>query len=630
MMKYLSLSNTVGSVILLLVCLVSINVIFSFIPLRFDLTEDRLYTISDGSRKILENLNDPVRVKFYFSRNNEELPLNFKTYAKRVQELLEEFEKISSGKLILEVSDPKPDTEEEEWAQKFGIKTIPLSSGNIAFFGAVVSMLDQEMLIPYFDQRRQEFLEYDISRAIQKVSSTSETKVGVLSALNLQGGRSMIPGQPPMEKWVFLSELEKSVDVEVLPNTIEEIPDDINLLTVLHPRGFSPRLKYAIDQYVLRGGRLILLIDPNARIDMSSPENRFGQQPQLASDLPELLKVWGVEYKSKKVVGDHLHGTQVNTGQGVMNFPMWMSFRSESLNQKHPVTAQLENLLFVEAGSLKKASDSKKEFLPLLSLSEKSGLIDAFQLRFAAPDQISREMIIDNESKAVIAITKGIFKTAFPNGQPAKEKNEDGEATEDISLKHKHLKIAKEKNSILIFSDVDFLSDQFSVQKLNFLGQTIIQPTNDNMNLMLNATEHLSGNEALMSIRSRGRFSRPFTLLLAMQNQAQIRHQAEERQLLLQLDEVQKRLNNLLESTGNKKKELILPKEIQLEIKEFREEERQTRRKLREVRKILRQDIESLGQGLLLINLLLVPLIVGFFGIIIYRHRTTKRRKITR
>ncbi len=629
-MKSLSLPSTLGSVILLLICLVSINVIFSFIPLRFDLTEDRLYTISEGSRKILENLKDPIRIKFYFSKNNEELPQNFKTYAQRVRELLEEFEKISSGKVILEISDPKPDTEEEEWAQKFGIKTIALSSGNKVFFGAVISMLDQEMLIPYFDQRRQEFLEYDISQAIQKVSSTSDSKVGILSALNLQGGRSMIPGQPPMEKWAFFSELEKSISVEIIPVTTQEIPDNISLLIVLHPRGFSLRLRYAIDQYVLRGGRLIVLLDPNARIDMTSPENRFGQQPQLTSDLPELLKVWGVEYKSNKVVGDHLYGTQVNTGQGVMSFPMWMSFRSESLDQSHPITTQLEKLLFVEAGSLKKIADSNTEFFPLLSLSENSGLIDAFQLRFAEPKQLSRDLVIDNDSKAVMAITKGIFRSAFPNGQPPKEKKKDEEVSEQTPLKHKHLKIAKDQNSILIFSDVDFLSDQFSVQKLNFLGQTIIQPTNDNMNLMLNAAEHLSGNEALMSIRSRGRFSRPFTRLLAMQNQAQIRYQEEEKLLLAHLDEVQKSLNNLLDSTGNQQKELILPKEIQLEIQKFKDEERQTRRKLREVRKILRQDIERLGQILLMINLLLVPLIVGTFGIIIYRHRTTKRRKIIR
>ena len=636
-MKEVSLSNTLGSVVLLLICLVAVNVMASFIPLRFDLTEERLYTISDGSRKILESLQEPVRINFYYSRNNAELPPNFKTYAQRVQELLEEYAAISNGQLILEISDPKPDTEEEEWAQKYGIKSITLPSGNTVYFGAVVSMLDQEMLLPYFDQRRQEFLEYDITQAIQKVSSTSTSKVGLLSALNLQGGRSRIPGQPPLQKWVFQSELEKSVSVENLPLSTEEIPDDISLLIVLHPRGFGPRLQYALDQYVLRGGRLVVLLDPNARADMTSPENQFGQQPQLASDLPDLLKTWGVEYDSTKVVGDRLHSTQVNTGQGVMSFPMWMTFRTQSLDQEHPITAQLENLLFVEAGSLKKAAESQTDFTALLSLSEQSGLIDAFRLRFSAPDQLSRDMKVDDSAKAVMAITAGNFSSAFPNGQPAKEiKDTQAQAAADESeaetpLKHTHLNESADRNSILLFSDVDFLSDQFSVQKLNFLGQSIIQPTNDNLNLMLNAAEHLSGNEALMSIRSRGRFSRPFTRILAMQKQSQLLHQTEERQLLSQLDEVQQRLNSLLESAGKQgQKEVILPPEVQEEIQQFREEERQARRKLRDVRKILRQDIERLGQGLLLLNMLLVPLIIGIIGVFVYRYRTRQRRKIIR
>ena len=636
-MKEVSLPSTWGSVVLLLICLVAVNLMAHFFPLRYDLTEERLYTISEGSRKILAGLTDPVRINFYYSRNNSELPPNFKIYAQRVQELLEEYVALSKGMVVLKILDPKPDTDEEEWAQKYGIKPITLPSGNTVYFGAVISMLDQEMLLPYFDQRRENFLEYDISQAIQKVGSTSTSKVGLLSVLNLQGGRSMIPGQPPAQKWVFLNELEKSVTVENLALTIEEIPDDINLLIVLHPRSFNARLRYAVDQYVLRGGRLVVLLDPNARIDMTSPANQFGQQPQLSSDLPELLKQWGVDYDVAKVVGDRLHATQVNTGQGVMSFPMWMTFRSDSLDQEHPITAQLENLLFVEAGSLKKAADSKTEFTPLLSLSAKSGLIDTFQLRFAAPDQLSRDMKVDGEAKAVMAITTGIFSSAFPNGQPVKEKKNPEasaageESKEETPLKHPHLLEAAELNSILLFSDVDFLSDQFSVQKLNFLGQTIIQPRNDNLNLMLNAAEHLSGNEALMSIRSRGRFSRPFTRLLAMQQQAQLRHQTEEKLLLSQLEEVQQRLNSLLESAGEQgQSEVILPPEVQVEIEKFREEERQARRKLREVRKILRQDIERLGQGLLLLNMLLVPLIVGIIGLIVYRLRTRLRLKTIR
>ncbi len=636
-MKELNLSRTWASVVLLLICLVAVNVTAFFIPLRFDLTEESLYTISDGSMGILENLKDPVRINFYYSRNNAELPPNFKNYAQRVEELLAEYETLSNGKIVLEIYDPKPDTEEEEWAQKYGIKPITLPSGNAVYFGAIISMLDQEMLLPYFDLRREEFLEYDISRAILKVSSTTSAKIGLLSSMSLEGGSPLIPGTAPREKWVFLSELEKSHSVEILPLTTEEIPDGLSILIVLHPRGFSTRLQYAIDQYVIRGGRLIVLLDPNARIDMTSPANQFGQQPQLASDLPNLLKKWGVEYDKTKVAGDHLNASQVNTGRGVISFPIWMTFRSKSMNQEHPITAQLENLLFVEAGAFKKLADSNSDFTPLLSLSDQSGYIDAFQLRFAAPDQLSREMEIEGDKKALMAITSGIFSTAFPEGQPPKNKNESSDSPEnndtkdEKALKHPHLNESAESNSILLFSDVDFLSDQFSVQKINFLGQSIIQPTNDNLNLMLNATEHLSGNEALMSIRSRGRFSRPFTRLIEMQQKAQIRYQEEEKLLLSQLDEVQQQLNSLLESAGEKgQKEVILPKAVQLEIEQFREKELQTRRKLREVRKILRQDIEQLGRGLLMLNMLIVPIIVGIIGVVVYRYRTQKRRTSTR
>ena len=235
------------------------------------------------------------------------------------------------------------------------------------------------------------------------------------------------------------------------------------------------------------------------------------------------------------------------------------------------------------------------------------------------------------EKVSLVGITAGFFASAFPDGQPVKEKKEGEESEEETPLKHTHLKKAAVRNSILLFSDVDFLSDQFSVQKLNFLGQVITQPTNDNLNLMLNAAEHLSGNEALMSIRSRGRFSRPFTRLLEMQQQAQQRHQNEEKLLLSQLNEVQQRLNSLLESAGDQgQKKVILPTEVQVEIQKFREEERQARRKLREVRKILRQDIEKLGQGLLLLNMLAVPLIVGIIGVVVYRYRTRLRRKTIR
>ena len=617
------------SILLLFICLIAVNVVAYYLPIRADMTAEKLYTISEGSRSILSGLKDPLRIKYYFSASSEELPPYIKNYAERVREVLEEYENLSSGRITLEIFDPKPDTEEEEWAERYGINAVTLPQGSRLYFGAVVLMLDQEMTLPFFDPRRERFLEYDLTQAIYKVSQTERPKIGILSTLNLSGGRSMIPGQRPAEKWVFLGEMEKTMEVVNLPLDTEEIADDIVLLLVMHPKEFSDSLVYAIDQFVLRGGKTIVMVDPNGRADLASPMNQMGRQPQIASNLPKLFKKWGVDYDVSKVSGDPTFGTPVNTGSGVMRFPMWMSFNAQALDQTHPVTSQLENVLFVEAGALSKAKDSKHEYTPLLSLSDKSGILDAFMLRFVQPNQISRDLKPDNQSKSLIARVSGKFETAFPGGRPPAEKKEgEGQPEPQQPLNHEHLNAAQEATSVMVFSDIDFISDDFSVQKMNFLGQRIIQPANDNLNLMLNAVEHLSGIEALMSIRSRGQSARPFTRLQAMQVEAQMKFQDEESRLQETLKQVQNQLDTLLESAGKKgETEVILPPEMQAEIKRFRGEERQTRKKLREVRKVLRQDIESLGTRLTVINMLAVPLIVGIIGFFFYRSRLQARNK---
>ena len=620
------------SLLLLLLSLFAVNLVFAYLPMRADMTSEKLYTISEGTRKILSELKDPLRIKYYFSVSNEELPPYLKNYAARVQEVLKEYENLSDGQITLEIFDPKPDTDEEEWAERYGISSVTLPQGTRVFFGAVILMLDQEMAIPFFDPRRERFLEYDLTQAVYKVSQTDRSKIGLLTTLNMSGGPAMIPGQRPSEKWVFLSEMEKTMELVNLPLDTEEISDDISLLLVIHPKEFGARLKYAIDQFVLRGGKVIMMVDPNGRADLASPMNQMGRQPNISSDLPELLKAWGVDYDVSKVAGDTTYGTPVNTGSGVIRFPMWMSFNANAMDQEHPVTTQLENLLFVEAGALSKNKDSEYEFTPLLSLTEKSGMLDAFMLRFVQPSQIARDLKPDQQPKALIARVSGKFKSAFREGQPAMEPKEGEKNPEPAEpLKHVHLGEASEATSVLLFSDIDFISDDFSVQKMNFLGQRIIQPANDNLNLMLNALEHLSGNEALMSIRSRGQSSRPFTQVQAMQVQAQMKFQDQESRLQATLNQVQKQLNELLESSGNKgKSEVILSSEMQAEIKRFRKEERQTRKKLREVRKVLRQDIESLGNRLTTINMLAVPLLVGIIGIFFYRSRTQGRRSKAR
>ena len=604
-MKSWSLNGII--LLLLLVCLVAINVIAHHVPLRLDATTDKLYTISDGSKKILTNLKDPVLVKFYFSFQNEQLPPNLKTYAQRVVELLGEYQKIASGKITLEVFDPKPDTEEEEWATRYGIKAPKLPNGDSIFFGATFVQVDQEVTIPFFDPRRQEFLEYDITLAIHRVNETKLPKIAIWTDLPINGIPQLMMQRQGGEPWALSEEIEKLFNVEFLQSPSGSIPDDIDLLMLLHPKNLSDKQLYQIDQYVLKGGNLFIALDPNARTEAATG----GPAPQsFASDLPRLLENWGVRYDSNQVVGDLQLATSVNSQNGVLRYPPWISLGVSQLDQQHPITSQLEQLLFAEAGNLSPLDNATTIFEALIKTSPNSGNIDAFQLRLGTPEQIARNIQVDGQQRTLLAQIQGTFQSAFTEGTP--------EGVNDESF----VKESEVVRTILLASDVDWMTDSFSIQRLNLLGQSIVQPTNDNLNLALNIIEYLSGNDALREIRSRGQFQRPFTRVLALQQEAQIKYQQEENQLQTSLDKVQSELNNLLQDVQKGDKEILLPRDVQDQIASFREQERQTRRELREVRKILRQDIEELGNNLLLANLLIVPGFVGILGFLIYRRRT--------
>lgn len=624
-MKQHNWSYSTFSIVLLVVCLIAVNVVGNFIPLRLDITSDSLYTVSDGTKEILSDLDDTITIKYYFSKNSEGLPTQFKAYGTRIQELLDEYESLANGHIKLETFDPKPDTEEEEWARKYGVSEVALPSGENFYMGMVALFLDQEVSIPFFDGRREQFLEYDISQAILGLKTAEPPKVGILSSMNLQGGRNPRNPQQQAPPWTLVSELKKNFAVESLQLTVQEIPDDISLLMVIHPKNMSASARYAIDQYVLRGGRLVVMVDPNSFFEaQNSPSPQYGQPPPPTnSDLPELLKTWGVEFSSDKLVGDFKYATGINTGQGkALRYPLWMTFTSEALDPENPVTSQLESLLFIDAGSLAKAEGSTVEFTPVIQTTADSGYVDTAILAITPPEKVVRDLKTDQQPKVLAAVLKDTFKTAFPDGQPTPE----GEGATKETLKHEHLSEAKESNRIMVVGDIDFITDSFSVQKMNFLGQTVVQPMNDNLSFVLNTVEFMSGNDALMSIRSRGRFSRPFTRLQALEQQAQMQFQEKEAALQQTLQEVQEKLSNLEQEKDPNKKQRLLTLEQQQEIKNFRAEEAETRRGLREVRKELRQDIEALGNQLLGLNILLIPFLVALAGIFSYNRRTRSRK----
>ncbi|MBI4084012.1 MAG: Gldg family protein, partial [Candidatus Lambdaproteobacteria bacterium] len=571
----------------------------------------------------------PVTVKFYFSESLPNVPLQVKTFARKVRELLEEYETAGHGQIAFELFDPKPDTELEEWAIKYGLQRVALADGSNLYFGLVAIAGEREIAVPFFDTRREKFIEYDISEAITRAMRRAQPKLGILSYLPVSGSQPN-PLRPPEPEWAVISELRRQYKVEYLLPDMKEIAKDIDLVMLIHPKYLPTDASYALDQFLLRGGRMIIFNDPNARTDSQARETQGIQITY--SNVPKLLEGWGLEFDKTKVVGDQQLATRVNTqNSGVVDFPIWITFRDSYINRESPVTSQLEEVTLIDTGAFKAGEKFKYTFTPLLTTSAASGQVDGVLAQMAGPLDIMRNLKPDGQPRVVAAIISGTFDTAFPNG-PIPEQSDPGfdEKAKEEAIKSGppkgHLAKGERPTSVILVGDADFMADQFSVQTVNLLGRPIIQPINDNVILVLNAVEFLSGNQNLIGIRSRGKFSRPFTTVLSLQQEAQSRYQVQEEQLSQRLEQVQKRLAELESSktTGGESQRFILTPEMLKEVEKFREEERQTQQALREVRKVLRQDIEELGNRLLLTNLLAMPLFVLIFGFVIITRRIRK------
>ncbi|MCZ6748355.1 MAG: GldG family protein [SAR324 cluster bacterium] len=624
--KKLLVSST--GALLLLVSLVALNYLAGLVPLRLDITEEGLYTLSDGSKRILSNLDGQVTIKYYYSESLANAPLQVKNYARKVRELLDEYENAAGGDVTLEVYDPQPDTEEEEWAFKYGLQRIALPDASNLYFGMVVLSEQREIAVPFFDPRREKFLEYDISETIARVTAKSQPALGILAFLNVSGGQAS-PLQPREPEWAFMGELKKIYKVELLLPNLTKIPEHIDLLMIIHPKFLPSNVTYAIDQFVMRGGRLMIFADANARTDRQELEKQQGIRFTYSS-IPDLFEGWGLVFDKTKIVGDRRLATRVNTqSQGIVDFPLWVSFRGDRINRDSVITSQLEEVTFMDGGFFEPAEDFRYTFTPLLTSSSDSGTIDNFMAQMAGPIDISRTLEVDGKERVMAALITGTFETVFPNG-PRKTQQElagdPGTAPEDAAGPPEgHLDRVEQENSIMVVGDADFMHDQFSVQRVSLFGRPIIQPINDNLIFLLNAVEFMSGSRDLIDIRSRGTFSRPFTTVLDLQQAAQEKYQQQEKQLSDQLEQVRERLSKLETAQGEEgNQRVILTPEILAEVEQFREEERRTQKALREVRKVLWQDIENLGRTLLALNLLAVPLLVAIIGFAGY-YRRVKR-----
>jgi ABC-type uncharacterized transport system involved in gliding motility auxiliary subunit len=619
------MKRTFLAVALLFAGLVALNYLAAALPVRFDATAEHIYTLSPGTRAILAKIEEPVRLDFYFSASARGLPISFKNYAVRVQEMLRQYVRASHGRLELAVTDPKPDTPAEEKATAAGLAGQPLSNGETVYFGLIATQADQQQVIPFFSPQREQFVEYDVSQIIQRIQQISRPKLGLLTGLPLRGQPDMMSiqqGRMPQSQLV-LDEWERSFEIVPIESSATGLPAGLDALAVIHPQNVAARLQFAIDQFLLGGKPVLLALDPSSRTMADRAQQSAmlgGPPPGTASDLPKLLAGWGLDYKPDAVVGDPENTTSVQTGAGqVSQMPAWISLTQANLNHTALPTSQLTSLLFIESGAIALMPGTNLSFTPLVTTSAQSGTVPAMALQMTPPDELARS-ITTSGAKTLAALVQGRFRTAFPEGAPA-----DAAAVPPAAPgKSTTLKESAATSTLIFVADTDWLMDAYSVRRLSFLGTQAAEPLNDNLAFASNVVEFLAGSQDLISIRGKASSARPFTVVRRMQAAAQRQYQEQLTALEARLAEVQGKLTELQGKKGEGNR-LVATPEMAKAIEDFQKQQATMRGERRQIRAALREGIEALENGLIVLNLLVPALLVGGFGIWFHRRRRRAR-----
>ena len=614
--------SIVGLVVLLLILVVA-NIIVSYANVRWDATEENTYSLSDGTLNILASMTRPVTIKLFYSKSNPDIPAEIKLYARRVKDFLSEYEQRSDGMIRVETYDPRMDSDEEEWAEKYGLHSVGVPGGERIYFGLVFVCADKEATMEWLDAAEEQLLEYDITRTIQGLQQAEKQVVGIISGLPVFGN----PRRPPMarqgggEPWLFVTELKKTYRVKKIAPDAEKIDPSTDLLLIVFPKNITPQLKYAVDQYVLSGGKAVIFVDPLCVSDNSQGRQQFAP---MGASLKELFTVWGISMDPKMAVADFDQPTQVRGQSGIEENPLMISARGKAFNPNAIVTSGLESMLFPVAGAIQKAEGAGCEFEPLVSSSANAALMEAHNA-YLGVEAIKKDFVSDQKRYPVAVRIRGTFKTAFPSGPPGKE--DAGTAPEKTPIPADHRKDGIKPSTIIVLSDADMLADQFYVRKRQVLGFAISEMFNDNLNFVANATEILTGSDDLIGLRTRGKLQRPFTAVLELKRRAQDRWLAKEKELVRQIEAANQKLRELEKQKDASQKMIISP-EQEKEVARFKARRDKINDELKEVRKKLRSEIETLGAVLKAVNIFLMPLVVALIGagFAIYKHRKMKRK----
>jgi ABC-type uncharacterized transport system involved in gliding motility auxiliary subunit len=594
--------------------------------MRLDLTQNHLYTLSPGTKQVLGELKEPVNLYFYFSREaaEKQSPL-IMPYANRVREFLEEVTARSSGRIRLQVVDPQPFSDDEDHAAEAGLQSLQANDagGDPLYFGlAGTNSTDGRSVIPSFQPDREEFLEYDVAKLIQELANPKKPVIGLLSSLPMQGQYNPMSGQMG-ETWPILSQLEQLFTVRPLTSEVDHIDKDVDVMMIVHPKSLPPKTLYAIDQFVMRGGKVLLFVDPNSGADSTGqdPRNPFaGATASHSSDLEPLLTAWGVAYDPNSVIGDLALGLEVRSsmqGPPARHIGI-LGLRRGDMDRKDVDTAALDSINVATAGFLAPRKGATTKFEPLLLSSTSAAPIPASRFNAMTDPASLRDGFKPTGIRyALAARITGSVSSAYPQGAPADPKSAAGPPVA-------HLSKSTAPANIVIVADTDMLMDYMWVQVRELLGQRIAQAFANNGDFVANAVDNLSGSSALISIRGRATFSRPFERVEALKRQADDRLRSKVLELQSQLQQTETKLTEL-QSKRNDQTSLMLTPEQEQELKRFTAEKARVRKELRETQRGLDVDIRRLDEWLKVINIALAPLAVAVAGALVLALRRKRR-----
>jgi ABC-type uncharacterized transport system involved in gliding motility auxiliary subunit len=611
---------SIGGVAAMFVILVVLNFALGMFKTRVDLTHEKLYTLTDGTKAILKKLDGKVEIRFYVTQSEKEVPPEFKNYAQHVEDLLSEYKQYSKGKITIKKMNPKPDSDEEDSARLDGIEGQMLPTQDMLYLGVAISMEPEKVSIPFLAPSKEKLLEYDISRAISKVMNPQKPVVGIMTPLPMFGQRMnpmmMRMGQQAEEPWVIISELQQDFTVKQLPMDTDKIDDEIKVLIVAHPKDITDKAQYAVDQFVMRGGKLIACLDGMSIMDKGQQQPGMPNMGGGGSSLDKLLKAWGITFDTTKVVADAKFQTRAAGRSGRAEpYPAVLSISGEGINKDEIVTSQIDSLLLPFAGAFSGTPAAGLKETVLLKSTSESQLVEGFLAQMSG-EQISKEFKSSgNVQKLAIRLT-GKFKTAFPDGKPAEQKDPADKKDEkkDEKKSDDSLKESKTETAVILVGDSDFLYDQFCVQVQNMFGQRVVIPRNGNLNLCQNMVEQMAGDSNLIAVRSRATLSRPFTVIQEMQAKAEGAYREKLKKMDETRVEAEKRINEL-QAKKDQNQRFIMSPEQQAELEKLKKQFAETKKEEKRLRKELRQEIDSLENRVKWQNILGMPILTAAFGI---------------